>query len=303
MPAPRFSVIIPVYNRAKTVGPTLQSVRGQTFRDFECIVVDDGSADGEVLRAVVEGLADPRFRYVRRDNGGESAARNTGIDEAKGEFIAFLDSDDRWLPEKLRIQSNQLTGSSKTVAYCQAYVDRGVAKRWVRPSRGLHQNENIGEYLFVANEFVQSSTIALPSDLAKSVRWDSSLAKGQDLDFVLRLHQVGAKFEYWPEPLVIWHDVVEEGRTSRATGAAHSQNFLAKHRQALTRRARRGFLVTYLAYDLAHEQPLKAFVHLAAGAATGVPLGVVGRQFLRSFLPRGFYRKLVNRFVSIGGVR
>jgi len=85
---PRFTVVVPVCNRAWSVLPTLESVRDQTFTDFECIVVDDGSADGEELRRVVEGLADPRFGYVRRENGGESAARNTGIDSTRGEFVA-----------------------------------------------------------------------------------------------------------------------------------------------------------------------------------------------------------------------
>ena len=68
--APLFSVVVPCFNRAVSIGPVLQSVVAQTFADFECIVVDDGSSDGEVLAAAVADLADARFRYVRRDNGG-----------------------------------------------------------------------------------------------------------------------------------------------------------------------------------------------------------------------------------------
>src|SRR5205085_10967484 len=163
----------------------------QTFTDFECIVVDDGSKDGEELRQVVDGLGDARFRYVWRENGGGGAARNTGIDEAKGEIIAFLDSDDRWLPEKLAAQTDQLAGRPSDVAYCQCLVDRGVGKHWVRPHRGILPGENVGEYLFVRNEFIPTPTIAVPAQIARTVRWDPSLAKGQDLDFVLRLSEAG----------------------------------------------------------------------------------------------------------------
>jgi glycosyltransferase involved in cell wall biosynthesis len=299
--SPRFSVVIPVYNRARSVLPTLESVRDQTFEDFECIVVDDGSADGEELRAVVEGLADPRFRYVRRENGGGGAARNTGIDEAEGEFLAFLDSDDRWLPEKLQVQSKQLQQFPNSVTYCAAFVDRGVGKNWIRPSRGMRKHEDVGDFLFVSNEFVQTSCIALSAAAARAVRWDGALQKGQDLDFVIRLQAEGYHFQFWPQPLVVWHDVTEAERTSRASGARHSEDFLKKNAHLLSQRARRGFRVTYLAYDLAKERPVYALRDLALGAASGIPLKIILRQFLRAFLPRKMYRTLVNTFVATAG--
>lgn len=90
----QFSIVIPAYNRADTILPTLQSVQAQTFDDFECLIVDDGSKDGAALKQVVEGMNDPRFHYIHRENGGGGAARNTGIMAAKGDYIAFLDSDD-----------------------------------------------------------------------------------------------------------------------------------------------------------------------------------------------------------------
>jgi glycosyltransferase involved in cell wall biosynthesis len=298
---PRFSVIVPVYNRAGTVLPTLQSVRDQTFEDFECIVVDDGSADGDELKAVVETLNDPRFRYVRRENGGGGAARNTGIDEATGEFVAFLDSDDRWLAEKLAVQSEQLERFPDRVAYCAAYVDRGVGKYWIRPSRGIWEGEDVGEYLFAANEFIPSPTIALATKAARSVRWDPSLTKGQDLDFALRLSAAGHRFVFSPEPLMIWHDVTEVDRASRTRGSAPARAFLAKNGKLLTAKARRGYAVTYLVYDLAKERPLKAAAQLLAGVIAGVPLRIVARQSLRAFLPRAGYRALVNRFIAAAG--
>lgn len=100
--SPVFSVIIPAYNREKTIRRTIESVLRQTFQMFEIIVVDDGSADS--TKSVVESIQDDRLRYIYQDNQGAQVARNRGIIEADGEWIAFLDSDDEWVPEKLERQ-------------------------------------------------------------------------------------------------------------------------------------------------------------------------------------------------------
>lgn len=103
---PTVSVVIPTYNRAPLVRNSIESTLGQTFRDLEVIVVDDGSSDGtgEILRREYGR----RIRYFYQPNQGQSVARNTGLAEAKGEWVAFLDSDDAWLPEKLQYQLQAL---------------------------------------------------------------------------------------------------------------------------------------------------------------------------------------------------
>lgn len=100
---PKVSVILPTYNRAKTLRAASESVLNQSYRNLELLVVDDASTDN--VAAVVHNLADERVRYLRREcNGGAAAARNTGLAAATGEFIAFQDSDDLWLPGKLEWQ-------------------------------------------------------------------------------------------------------------------------------------------------------------------------------------------------------
>jgi len=98
---PRVSVIIPAYNAERYLRETLDSVMAQTWRDFEAVVVDDGSTDG--TREIVRSYGEP-VRLVEQANAGPSAARNRGVREARGELAAFVDADDVWLPEKLALQ-------------------------------------------------------------------------------------------------------------------------------------------------------------------------------------------------------
>lgn len=194
--SPYFSVVIPAYNRADTIMPTLQSVLAQTFEDYECIIVDDGSKDSTQLQAVVEGLNDNRFRYVWRKNGGGGAARNTGIDAAHGGYIAFLDSDDLFLPDKLALDQKLIAevAHERDIIFSQVIVDRGEGKHWIKPGRGPHPAEDISEYLMCHQGFVQTSTLVLSTDFAKTIRYDEKLPFSQDIDFAVRAAALGANF-------------------------------------------------------------------------------------------------------------
>jgi glycosyltransferase involved in cell wall biosynthesis len=116
------SVVIPCYNAARFLGETLRSVLGQTRLPLEVIVVDDGSTDGS--DAVAESFGPP-VRVVRQDHRYDSAARNRGIEEAKGEWIAFLDADDLWLPRKLEKQLKIASAQNRSVT-CHVYVTSTV---------------------------------------------------------------------------------------------------------------------------------------------------------------------------------
>lgn len=101
--APRVSVVVPVYNAARTLEAAITSVRAQTFRDWEVIIVDDGSTDESLEVAMELRFVDPRVQVVFQPNRGVASARNTGLEVARGAFVAFLDADDTWHPGKLKM--------------------------------------------------------------------------------------------------------------------------------------------------------------------------------------------------------
>ena len=116
---PTISVIIPAYNAEYTILETIVSVQKQTFSDFEIIVIDDGSKDRTL--ELLHSITDKRVKIFSYNNGGSSVARNRGISHATGEFIAFLDSDDLWTPDKLELQ----------LAALQQHTEAGVAYSWI----------------------------------------------------------------------------------------------------------------------------------------------------------------------------
>ncbi|MBK8060984.1 MAG: glycosyltransferase family 2 protein [Gemmatimonadetes bacterium] len=111
---PQVSVVVPLYNKEPYVRRALDSIAAQSFADFEVVIVDDGSQDGSA--AIAAGYPDSRFRMIRQANAGPGAARNRGIAEAKGEWIAFLDADDEWLPDYLELAVRQFRSLGEDVA-------------------------------------------------------------------------------------------------------------------------------------------------------------------------------------------
>ncbi|SCW35933.1 Glycosyl transferase family 2 [Sphingobium faniae] len=297
MTTPFFSVVVPLYNRADQVSDTIRSVLTQDWTDYEIVVIDDGSRDNP--RPVIDAIGDPRIRYIRQDNAGGGAARNAGIKAAQGRYIAFLDSDDLFLPGKLSIMAAALKDDDGlTVLYSRMKVDRGVDRYWIRPDRGIREGEDVGEYLFCANQFMQTSTMVVSTPLAQKVLFDPTLKKGQDLDFCVRLQGGGARFRMIEQPLTIWLDATEAGRTSYVKGYETSLDWLDRCGHMLTGRARRGYRATVLAYHMAPVRPVAAIRDLIVGCvAGGVPPKIIARQILRSYLPKPIYRSLVNSFV------
>jgi glycosyltransferase involved in cell wall biosynthesis len=289
---PRFSVIVPVYNRAATVLPTLESVRDQTFTDFECIVVDDGSKDGEELRAGVGSLGDPRFRYVRRENGGASAARNTGVEQARGEIVAFLDSDDRWLPEKL--ERDLAGGADRSFIFSQVMVERGGRIVGKKPRSAPRPGEPMAEYLACRQGFTQTSTIALPVALAKAVPFDETIRfGGDDTDFAIRAAAKPASVRMLAQSSVIMTDDETGERLSRSNDWLAALAWLDRIRPTITDRAYRayrGWHVARMAADVGNYRVAMRF-YLAALLHNALPITVAAKALGQLLFRRSFYAR------------
>lgn len=115
------SVVIPLYNKESSIAQSLKSVLSQEYDDYEVVIVDDGSTDGSV--DVVEAINDPRIRLIKQENGGPSKARNTGVKNAKGEWILFLDADDELEPDALEYFANLIRKFSDFKFFCAPFYD------------------------------------------------------------------------------------------------------------------------------------------------------------------------------------
>ena len=260
--------------------------------------MDDGSSDD--TRSVVTALEDPRLHYLWQPNGGGSKARNTGSDAARGMYIAFLDSDDQFLPNKLE-QVFQVAGKHNADVYFSSIiVDRGRGTVALKPARPPKSHEPIDEYLFSAGGTISTSTIVLKREIAKAVGFREGLKKGQDLDFALKLFQHGAKFHFISEPLAVWGDYGVEGSVSHSNQAEDMGRWLHQNRQFMSRKAYYGFRCNVLSYELGQRDPLRAGWYILTGVVMGSVSIMRGlHSMVRAFVPQNLYREIVNIYISL----
>jgi len=202
---PKASVVIVTYNRSHLVGGAITSVLNQTFQDYEIIVVDDASTDntGEIVRA----FDDKRITYIRHEtNKKVASARNTGVQNAKGEYIAFLDDDDEWLPQKLKKQVDLLNSSPPLVGAVYTgfrKIDRTTGKtlfQAVPVKRG-----NIFQDLFIENWVGTASTVLIRKECFQKVgMFDEKMFFGEDWDMWIRIARE-FHIDYISEPLVKYY--------------------------------------------------------------------------------------------------
>jgi len=205
---PTVSVIIPTYNRAHLVGRAIRSVMSQTCQDFEIIVVDDGSTDD--TEKVVSSFNDPRIRYYQHQtNRGHSATRNTGITMSRGKYIAFLDSDDEYLPEKLEAQLEVFEHQASrgidvgiVVTGALGYDDDvGKVVHYNLPMDFRHPYEEL-----LMRKHTCYNTMLVRRECFDHVGlWDERLAVCENWDMAVR---VGTKYGYGvvPKPLLIAYE-------------------------------------------------------------------------------------------------
>ncbi len=209
---PLVTAVIPTYNRANIVTQAVDSVLNQTYGNLELIVVDDGSTDDTPAALARYGN---RIRVLRQDNAGPAAARNRGIAAARGEFVAFLDSDDLWLPSKLERQVALLgrLGDSVPCCLCNIMMEWNAGHRasfdiaCLQP--GIEEGVWTNPDEVVADRFVLfNQGIIIRRDVIDKVgKFDESLRLLEDHEFALRLSLVGP-WGFVREPLVVWHETM-----------------------------------------------------------------------------------------------
>jgi len=201
--APSVSVVIPAYNAESFLGATLDSVARQTFKDFEVIVVDDGSKD-QTARVVEEFLAKEKIsgRCIRQENRKIAGARNTGIRSARGEFIALLDHDDLWMPEKLErvMEAFQRCPATDLICHNEQILKDGRVVRVSQNHRG--GNSSYEDLLFRGNTLSPSAVVFRKRLFEQTGGFDESpeLNTVEDYDFWLRVSRHG-KISYLNETL------------------------------------------------------------------------------------------------------
>lgn len=177
----KFSIIIPTYNRADFLPKAIESVLAQTYTDWELIIVDDGSTDN--TRDVVSKYTDTRIRYIYQDNAERCAARNNGINNANGEYVCFLDSDNVMLPNRLQLLANSISGKAcyyTSIEYRNEDKSSSVIKDGKQFEFPIDKDELI-------QEIIATPQICCATEILKKHQFNTTISIGEDMELLFRI--------------------------------------------------------------------------------------------------------------------
>ncbi len=198
---PTVTVIIPTYNRCNLLMDAINSVLAQSYKDFELLVIDDGSTDN--TKQTIAEIKDNRIKYFYKNNGGVSSARNHGLKNAQGQFICFLDSDDLWPSNFLQTMVSSLQNNPQCgAAYCMRTLlsQNGLTKSSYQ--KEFFSSGQITQQLF-QKTFIQTSAICFRKKNLEGIFFDESLTSGEDVDVWLRV-STRTKFLFVPDVQIIY---------------------------------------------------------------------------------------------------
>ncbi len=243
---PFFSVIIPWHGNKEFLFRATKSLALQTETDFEIIIVCNGKAAG-----LVSQLQDwnelPKCRVVSCPPADANLARNAGIDTAKGQWLALLDADDEFTPDKLSVMRRAIEASKADCYLSRGKRMRSTGNPIVFPASQFQSNENIAEYFFSRGCNCSTTSIVVRKEIAQRIRFTPGLPKFQDNDFLIRAQAGGANIKMLEDALFIWHDATEEGRISRRNDYNQQMAWAKSLAPAFTDKAFHAFCVRRIA--------------------------------------------------------
>jgi amylovoran biosynthesis glycosyltransferase AmsB len=194
----KFSVIIPCFNSSGTIYRALRSVEKQSYKPYEVLLIDDASADFNLLLDVISQFENSLTIKILRNplNKNGAYSRNRGIENASGDFVAFLDSDDSWVDDRLETAHKIITTaeSCNFIIYGKFELVRIGLPQVFLPLRGIDKSELVSEYIFAAGQQMQTSTFICSLDIARGIKFDPDLSRHQDSDFMMRAQAKGIAF-------------------------------------------------------------------------------------------------------------
>jgi glycosyltransferase involved in cell wall biosynthesis len=303
---PLVSVVIPTYKRAELISRAINSVLGQSYQNLEIIIVDDHSQDNTAK--IIQNITDNRIRYhYHTINQGGAAARNTGINQALGQYVAFLDSDDVWLPQKLELQLKAIAKQANNLQQVVSYTKfQKSSKVFYQPSilprRGKRQTENIANYFWLGSGEILTSTLLVSRSLATANLFQTNLSKHQDLDFVLRLGFQAAEFIFLPQVLTVWHNESRGDRISQITDYQVSLDWIEAYRNRISEQAYQGFLFKEVVPKMLKQENSKptAIKLLKAGfEQRTISLHFLLFLIMQQIIPQSFQQSLKTFLIKI----
>lgn len=181
------SVVIPLYNKETSIAQSLKSVLSQEYDDFEVVIVDDGSTDGSV--GVVEAMNDPRIRLIKQENGGPSKARNTGVKNAKGEWILFLDADDEFLPEALTCFAEHISRHNDTSFIFAPFYTSRCGNKTLACKYQEGTVENPYKEHFFGRILPRTGAFICTRELCLKEPFDENIRRFEDLEWLYRIYK------------------------------------------------------------------------------------------------------------------
>jgi len=268
--SPQVSAVIPTRHRPGSLLQAVESALAQTYALAEVMVVIDGP--DPATESMLQAINHPRVRVVALPAPvGGSDARNAGVAAARGEWVAFLDDDDEWLPNKIERQLALLPlGNPDPILSCR-FLARTAAGDRVWPERLPQPSEPLCEYLLSrrgfrrSDGFVATPTILTRRSLLCRVPFRSGLEKHQDWDWILRAIREGARVFFCPEVLAKC-EMRTRASTSRRADWRFSLGWIQENAQLVTRRAYAGFITTHVGWQAAVQRDWRAFLPLLGDA-------------------------------------